>query len=145
MKSLHSSSGLKNEAGGSNNFLFLPYNTPEVKVFRIILALYIAFLTTMPCVDLDNSCHARNSGEMSVSLTGSHSQEHHDFDACSPFCVCNCCQVNVLTQSISLIEKPYQVCISTYVAANLGHPTEIPLPFWQPPKVFTRPDLRFTI
>ncbi|MCX6280570.1 MAG: hypothetical protein NTU51_01240 [Bacteroidetes bacterium] len=106
-----------------------------MKVLRIILALYISFLTTLPCVDTAVNCSNQQAGECSLYPLNSHSQQHNDIDCCSPFCVCNCCQVNVVTQALVILMEPSRVCINTYQVYSQGKIMEIPIPFWQPPKV----------
>ena len=101
---------------------------------RIIFALYIVILTTLPCVDIEEYCHL-NTGSVSLCPLNSHSQEHSDTDCCSPFCVCNCCQVNVVTQGMVILQEPCRICMNTLHAINSGDIQEVPLPFWQPPKV----------
>jgi len=106
-----------------------------MKVLRIILSLYILFLTTLPCVDMGNDCNHQHQGETGLYPLNSKTAEHNDIDGCSPFCVCNCCQVNVLTQSTMLIPEPIQYYICEIPVYITGKIQEIPLPFWQPPKV----------
>ena len=106
-----------------------------MKPIRIIFALYIIFLTTIPCVDIGENCAHRHSGETGLYPLNSKSNEHNDLDYCSPFCVCNCCQVNVVTQGCVILTEPSRVCINTLHVLTLGEIQEIPLPFWQPPKI----------
>ena len=106
-----------------------------MKVLRIILALYISFLTTLPCVDIDVNCGLQHSEEIGLYPLNSKSLQHSDIDCCSPFCVCNCCHVNVLTQGIVILNEPSRVCICIFQTKSIGQIQEIPLPFWQPPKV----------
>ncbi len=106
-----------------------------MKALRIIFSLYILFLASLPCVDSVDNCSRQGHGETGLYPLNSKSQEHNDIDSCSPFCVCNCCQVNVVTQALAILAEPLSVCINTYKAVTLGKIQEIPLPFWQPPKV----------
>jgi hypothetical protein len=106
-----------------------------MKAARIIFAMYIVFLTTMPCVDILASFSSSDNSGASLYPLNSHSQEHNDVDCCSPFCVCNCCQVNVVTQGHMIITEPSRVCLNTLHPLNSGEIQEIPLPFWQPPKI----------
>ncbi len=106
-----------------------------MKALRIILALYIAFLTTLPCADIADNCGHRQPGDISLCPLNSRSSQHSDIDCCSPFCVCNCCQVNVLTQGTIVLAEPSRVCINTINTLSSGKIQEIPIPFWQPPKV----------
>jgi len=62
-----------------------------MKAARVIMAIYIIFLTTLPCVDLGDACGHGHQGETGLFPQNSKSQEHNDLDYCSPFCVCNCC------------------------------------------------------
>ena len=105
-----------------------------MKAAKIIFALYIIILTTLPCVDIEEYCHL-NNGSVCLCPLNSYSQEHNDADCCSPFCACNCCQVNVVTQGMVVLQEPGRICMSTLHPFNSGDIQEIPIPFWQPPKV----------
>ena len=105
-----------------------------MKATRIIFALYIIFLTTMPCVDILENCGLHQCDTV-LCPQNSHSQEHNDIDNCSPFCVCNCCQVSVVTQAIVILAEPSRICINTIRDIAIGKIQEIPFPFWQPPKI----------
>jgi len=105
-----------------------------MKAARIIFALYIIFLTSIPCVDVCNG-GTYHCGEAGLYPFNSKSLEHNELDSCSPFCVCNCCQVNVVTQGCIILAEPSNVCVDTIQALTLGEIQEIPLPFWQPPKI----------
>lgn len=105
-----------------------------MKTARIIFALYIIFLTTIPCVDVCNG-GTHHCGDTGLYPLNSKSIEHNDPDSCSPFCVCNCCQVNVVTQGMLMMNDPSRICMNTVYPVNSGEIQEIPLPFWQPPKI----------
>jgi hypothetical protein len=63
----------------------------KMKLFALILSLYIIFLTTLPCADglMENRCHSREH----VSGQG---DSHQHCDRCSPFCTCDCCASHVV-------------------------------------------------
>ncbi len=71
---------------------FKTISLSPMKIASILLAVLVTILTTMPC---DSAC-----GELTEVESHFHSQDDHDdhsdADNCSPFCVCNCCQTNIV-------------------------------------------------
>ncbi len=99
-----------------------------MRVFSAILAFYILGLLFIPCADI----HKENGAEIScVKIPDKHED---NFDTCSPFCFCNCCQTlshlefqiitsltiqDFETVNSEIIESEYQVYRS----------------LWRPPKI----------
>jgi len=105
-----------------------------MKWVTCIYAVYILSLCAYPCQD--NGEHSDYS-EKSVQIQNS-CRGHHDSNCshkCSPFCFCNCCQVNtVVSLPLNLqeiITIPF-VHITSYVESKLQ---EVPELIWQPPKI----------
>jgi hypothetical protein len=93
----------------------------QMKIFSFTLAVYIALLIAMPCVDGLAGSH---DNATSVSVAGENFH-HHEGDFCSPFCTCNCCSTHT-------ISSEYFILLNT---TSLGHPV-IPaatMPAVQPP------------
>ncbi len=65
-----------------------------MKTIAFILSLYILSLNFVMCADVhekDNMSKIAITG----NLEGDHG--HTDSDLCSPFCICQCCQINLVT------------------------------------------------
>ncbi|HNW97228.1 MAG TPA: hypothetical protein PKK00_02305 [Bacteroidales bacterium] len=105
-----------------------------MKWLHLILAIYISSLCFYPCKD--NGDHEAFSVQ---KIKDSKScNEHHDENCChhcSPFCFCNCCQVNTVVSlsfefhQISTLSKEI---ITEYVEHSIP---EIYYQIWQPPKI----------
>jgi len=68
-----------------------------MKLFAYILSFIVLALTAIPCVDAPKD-NTLQKIELSNDTAGNH---QNDFDHCSPFCTCNCCQTNIYFSSIS--------------------------------------------
>jgi hypothetical protein len=103
-----------------------------MKWLSLIICLYVITLFAYPCQDCGISSTADNH-------TAQDCDKHHDENSsechhCTPFCVCNCCQVVVLTS----------LNIHTGIIGDLPMPVEtlykeiltegIRYTIWQPPK-----------
>nr|WP_298152272.1 DUF6660 family protein [Flavobacterium sp.] len=98
------------------------------------MSVIIIALSGMPCAD---GAPSFNKSPQTVQ-SDSNSHTNHDNDACSPFCVCNCCtgigffevkqpaSADIFVSA--LIEKQLPQYTST-LFANFQHS------IWQPPKI----------
>ena len=101
-----------------------------MKYFCLIFSVYIIGLLAFPCQDDIDELFVNKTEK---STTSNH--EHKDCHSCSPFCVCNCCQVNtivVMKAVINAIVTRPTLFVSIY---KENPPKEIILPIWQPPKL----------
>ena len=64
-----------------------------MKFLAFILSIYIFALNLAPCVDNDAFDNEINT-EISQAIGDDH--QHQDSDLCSPFCICQCCHINVI-------------------------------------------------
>ncbi|NWJ52115.1 MAG: hypothetical protein HXX14_14765 [Bacteroidetes bacterium] len=103
-----------------------------MKIFSILMSIYILFMVSLPCVDDIQGC-AKIDHKIEVGQTTHHHNSHGD--SCSPFCVCSCCSVTVDMAYYVFEANPlktiefkvipfYQERFSTY----FNH-------IWQPPKL----------
>ncbi|MGB4846844.1 MAG: DUF6660 family protein [Saprospiraceae bacterium] len=104
-----------------------------MKLFCFTYALYILVLSIRPCVD---ACDPGFIPQTLVAESQSSHNDHHEDEACSPFCLCPCCGA-VYNQSYQLIES---IPISWTSALNQPHDQaaflqDICLSIWQPPKI----------
>ncbi len=67
-----------------------------MKIFAYILSIFILVLTAIPCAD-----KPQDNTLQKVELSNTTSNHPSDFDHCTPFCTCQCCQTNIYFPSIS--------------------------------------------
>jgi hypothetical protein len=104
----------------------------EVKILAFILSIYILALNFTPCED--SSAFDSSSNTEIVQLQD-FDPDHNASDLCSPFCHCQCCQVNAA--DLDMIEF---ATLTTEISSevffhidNLGK--DIPNSILQPPRV----------
>jgi hypothetical protein len=98
-----------------------------MKVFSAILSIYMFALLFVPCADI----YAGNISTEINSVAESHS---HDFDTCSPFCFCDCCQT-VSQPAIYNSFSYFASLIGTTIPHIQASEYSIPVSFWRPPKI----------
>ena len=106
-----------------------------VKLINIIFSIYIIALSCMPCADSQS-----NLGNKTASIhkeTNSSSGKHPD-DACSPFCICNCCncsgfykttEFTALAVTIKIASKKHKIEYTSTLFSNFQNS------IWQPPQI----------
>ncbi|MBK9985146.1 MAG: hypothetical protein IPP15_22775 [Saprospiraceae bacterium] len=104
-----------------------------MNLFCFTYALYILVLSMWPCGD---ACDHSFIPQPLVSEPQSSHNDHHEDEACSPFCLCPCCGT-VCNQSHQPIES---ITISWTSALNQPHDQtsllqDIYFSIWQPPKI----------
>jgi hypothetical protein len=103
----------------------------KMKLLAVILALLIVILTVIPCHDVPQFQGSLNMSEIAhhPDMNGG----HPDTDQCSPFCVCQCCQSNVLVMMpfIPYIFEGIAVTFTPY-SRNIPYPEIVD--FLIPPK-----------
>ncbi len=101
-----------------------------MKFIAVILAVLVSVLTTIPC---DSTC-----GELTDVEAQFHSQDEHgdhaEADNCSPFCVCNCCQTNiVLIETTNELSDEFTTIVHISKIKAFNSTSSFGL--WRPPKV----------
>jgi hypothetical protein len=104
-----------------------------VKWTSTILSIVFLLLSCLPCADKEGS------GSLQTVVEKSSSEHNQDNDACSPFCICNCCSSQVFTFDNTIctldfivIEKIVENKIPEYksvFASNFFGS------IWQPPQI----------
>ncbi|ODS89445.1 MAG: hypothetical protein ABS44_04260 [Chryseobacterium sp. SCN 40-13] len=91
-------------------------------------------LTMVPCNDAAKGLSEKFCQNQDVHLEQSQNQ-HADF--CSPFCVCNCCGMNLSVSQINtLLPEHHKVVIKDILPdRTYDHKTLHPADIWQPPKI----------
>ena len=64
-----------------------------MKFIALILSIYILTLNLVPCED---SVVIDNKTQTEISQPAGDDHQHQDSDFCSPFCICQCCHINVI-------------------------------------------------
>jgi len=85
-----------------------------VKFLTVIIAFYILSLNLVPCEDGFEGCE---DAQIEISQN-SEDHGHNNIDFCSPFCQCQCCQINVTFNSVSIpqiIPDPISTEVFLYV------------------------------
>ncbi len=63
-----------------------------MKILAFILSIYILALNFTPCED-SKSLDSLDNTEISLATDSEH--DHNALDLCSPFCICQCCQISI--------------------------------------------------
>lgn len=104
-----------------------------VKWTSTILSIVFLLLSCLPCADMEGD-------DSSQTLVEKSSTEHNqDIDACSPFCVCNCCSSHVFafdnaicSLDVLIVKMIVENKIPEYksvIASNFFRS------IWQPPQI----------
>jgi hypothetical protein len=101
-----------------------------VKIFISIFALYILFLSTIPCCALDNC-------QDETSITQKSNQHEHSDGCknCSPFNQCDNCIGFAFSSKIIQIDTPQQFSQQIFSGCTQFYLPEYVSSFWQPPKL----------
>jgi hypothetical protein len=102
-----------------------------MKGLIVIFALYLITLNILPCVDAGQ--HACVSPLQTAS--GHNHQDDDKSDACSPFCVCSCCNIIVMVSGFNFDGKPEKIdSVTIFPQYQDFNPTYFSN-VWQPPKI----------
>lgn len=107
-----------------------------MKIVNYIFSIYLIVLSCLPCADMDVNSSFHSSKEIS-----SNSEDHsHDKegDACSPFCICNCCGSQNFSHNI--IYNYNFIAVKTQIDRKLPEYKSILScnyfgSIWQPPQI----------
>jgi len=102
-----------------------------MKIVALIFALYVAALHVLPCVD-----EVPHMAVCTADFTqGTHHHGGDEADACSPFCVCSCCNVIMMMSSFIFADRPQWNATTTLVDHYRSYISSFVTSFWQPPKI----------
>ncbi len=65
-----------------------------MKLFAVILAVYILTLSVIVCNDSES--HDIANSDIEYALEADHHSDSGETDMCSPFCSCQCCQISIV-------------------------------------------------
>ncbi len=114
-------------------FLKLSVNFVFVKLFAAILSIYILLMVCKPYVDGAIISHSQKE----LAAAENHSHDSTD-DACSPFCICSCCSVQIVLFTQPIIyhlqsaSAFIQIRTPTYNSIFISDFFEN---IWQPPQI----------
>lgn len=103
-----------------------------MKIVSWLIVIIILVVNFMPCKD--NNAGTIETNRISRTIE-EHGHSKSDFDSCSPFCTCSCCNTptyinqTVYIRTISLMLK------KKYVDMYSANTASISLSVWQPPKL----------
>jgi hypothetical protein len=101
-----------------------------LRVISFLLALYLVVISFAPCSDN----HVLSEHEKDAVAT-THSPCDNESDACSPFCICSCCQgFMMITFGLKNISSGFSKDIS-FSSFLIGKPTAEFTDFWRPPQL----------
>ncbi|MDV6170355.1 DUF6660 family protein [Flavobacterium sp. DG1-102-2] len=102
------------------------------QILTAILSVYLLILMVMPCSD----AHTQMQRRTETYLSHNDSDQHHDVELCTPFCVCGSCVTAIVLQSTLEFETlhfepQFQEAQSFYQSVkSTFHGT-----IWQPPQL----------
>ena len=101
-----------------------------MKIFAYILSFFILALTVNPCIDrsYDNTLQ-----KLELSQSTNNDNHHTENDHCSPFCSCQCCQINCYVSNIIALAPIYELIISYSELTSNSQSGEL-FDFFIPPK-----------
>lgn len=103
-----------------------------MKFFALIFNIYLLALAFFPCADVD-SCVETN--DISIAANNTNKEDHKETENCTPFCICTCCAVPIIYQSVSIKEVPKQIHVDVkYPSLSIKYPSQNSPSIWQPPK-----------
>lgn len=96
------------------------------------MSFYILVLSCIPCHD---ATAAAGKDTVTISTLAAHTDHESQPDACSPLCICSCCNVQVTPVSTVVYHFYHQRIMIAFPALPLA-----PLPaaadnIWQPPRL----------
>ena len=107
-----------------------------MKIWRIILSVILVVLSCLPCAD--GAVVSTRETNVAAASHNSHSKEHSG-DLCSPFCICNCCGVQILNFTPALAFEPHTVPAELIVKPEITYQSNFASQFsggiWQPPQL----------
>ena len=107
-----------------------------MKWIQFLLAAYLMAVSFYPCTDKDITFTTSNAIE--TTHNHNHSSQEDEHHTCPPFCVCNCCSVQVLNY-VSVVTFDFPIPFQTiplkesFYVSNLSDAYSGSI--WQPPQL----------
>jgi hypothetical protein len=105
-----------------------------MRLFQVILAVYMLSLSLVPCSDKENDICSVSAADIATHSDTSHTEDHED--TCTPFCTCSCCGSGVAFISFEgfTIAEPISSVSPNPVFDQIAV-TTFNHSIWQPPKI----------
>ena len=102
-----------------------------MRTIALILSLLILFSSMQPCSD------GNNEHEHQDEISTNHNHQNDSDDTCAFNCVCNCCGISIISQSIQAFDFKLKLIVlntnsSTYKSV---YRFDFNSDIWQPPKL----------
>ena len=109
-----------------------------MKISSVLLSLILLVLSCLPCADADKDIAYDNKGKLVADRHVDHSKELHS-DLCSPFCICNCCGVQILSFTPTLTFIISGIPADYITKVEITYEPQFASAFygsiWQPPQI----------
>ena len=102
-----------------------------MKSIAFIMSVYILSLNFMMCEDINEQDH-KSKVAITDALQGDHG--HSDSDLCSPFCICQCCQINIVSINFLAYKISSQEMYAPIFYKNNGMKQDVSYTILQPPQ-----------
>ncbi|MHB1177870.1 MAG: DUF6660 family protein [Daejeonella sp.] len=104
-----------------------------MKIWSRILCTIIVLVSLVPCAD---AISYKQGSITPVYSEASIPQNHNEKtkDACSPFCICSCCNTTFIRKAIFSLNIPTPINME-YPINKPGKTTPITISVWQPPRL----------
>lgn len=110
-------------------FYFYP-----LKLFTVILSIYVLGLSFVTCNDEFPHEVPLNDDISQVSKNSDHSNEEEG-DHCSPFCSCQCCQVNLDVHNMDTFDMSVPRISTEVFSLSYNVVQEFTYSIFQPPRI----------
>jgi len=92
-------------------------------------------VSLVPCADAISYEQTSIVKAVSTEVSAPRNHNERGMDACSPFCVCACCNApTVVKNAVFSINIPLQISLE-YTNNTLGKATSTSISVWQPPRL----------
>jgi len=106
-----------------------------VKSASILLSVILMVLSCLPCSDA--AIDPEHTKSVSQNQTDKHDDNHNDL--CSPFCICNCCGVQILNFTPVFSFVIYDIPAGFTPKQEIAYKSQFASMFsgsiWQPPQI----------
>ncbi|RQO30144.1 hypothetical protein DBR32_11195 [Taibaiella sp. KBW10] len=110
-----------------------------MKYSTFFFALYLLVLSLVPCSDMYNECNRKVETKAAISIAETHDHNNDQEDICSPFCVCSCCSIGIVshhfTPPVIRITHPFFAPAPKISVRNSFFISNFYGNIWQPPKL----------
>ncbi|MFN0293551.1 DUF6660 family protein [Pedobacter helvus] len=114
---------------------FDKFKSKKVRFWSLFICTIVIALSFAPCADAAIRHNKTRSDITTFNHSSSENHKNTKGDACSPFCVCTCCNVPTFLYRTMF---PTNVVIFLQVAYPNARPDKVvstPLEIWQPPQL----------